>query len=65
MENMGLLYDELQMYEKSLEIYLNSKEIEPDKPYSYFYIGRSYFFQKKYEDAAKYFHETLQVDPKF
>ena len=61
---LGDILDELLFHEAAIEQYLKAKELEPNNPKIYNYIGFVYHFNlKQYETSIPYFQEATRLDP--
>lgn len=47
---------------RNIELLLLSREKHPDDPYLIYQLGKSYYMQEDYQQAAEYFREALSYD---
>lgn len=63
--NLGITYENLEMFEKALKNLKKALEINPEHKFSYYNIGLIYETQERLEDALGFYNKALEIDPKF
>ncbi|MDF2647224.1 MAG: glucan biosynthesis protein [Paenibacillus sp.] len=61
--SMGRAYNNLSLYEKALEQFAFIAEQGKNDPLWYFRVGYSYYYMKRYEEAAGVLRTALELDP--
>ena len=61
--SIGRAYNNLSLYEKALEQFAFIAEQGKNDPLWYFRVGYSYYYMKRYEEAAGVLNTALELDP--
>lgn len=62
--NLGLMYDEQQMYPKAIEEFERATRLQPDNPDVWSHMGNTYYAQNDYAKATELYRKALAIDPK-
>jgi tetratricopeptide (TPR) repeat protein len=63
MVNLGLMYDEQQMYPKAIETFEQAAQLQPKNPDAWSHLGNTYYSQDNYAKATELYRKALQIDP--
>ena len=61
--NYGKFFHDQKIFEKAIEYYNKSFEINPKNAMSQYNIGNIYFAQKKFKNAIEKFKKTTEINP--
>ncbi|MCD6407661.1 tetratricopeptide repeat protein [bacterium] len=62
--NKGIVYMKIGKYGKALEIFNEARNMSPDNPLIYYYLGEVYFRQGKTTDALTNYRKAIEMEPK-
>ena len=63
--NLAVVLEAKGQTDAAQELYKESVELDGDDPWLQYELGRSYFDEKNYEEAASIFRKLVQEDPNF
>jgi len=61
--NLGLMYDEQQLFPKAIEAFELAAKLEPKNPDVWANLGNSYYTQVQHPKAFEYYQKALALDP--
>jgi len=62
-DNLGLSYEALKEWDRAVEAYQRSIEIDPESPVPHLRLGSLYLQLNRHEEAAEEFLATIRTDP--
>lgn len=62
--NLGLMFDEQQLYPKAIEIFEQASRLQPENPDVWSHMGNTYYAQKDFPKAMELYQKSLQLNPK-
>jgi len=62
--NIGLSYLKIKDYEKAINYFNQAKNLSPDNPVVYYYLGEAYFRKGDLKKAMKYYKEAVEREPR-
>lgn len=62
--NLGLMYDEQQMYPKAIEVFEQATHLQPDNPDVWSHMGNTYYAQNNFSKATELYRKAIALDPK-
>jgi len=60
--NLGLMYDEQQLFPKAIEAFEMAAKLEPKNPDVWANLGNSYYTQSQHAKAYEYYQKALAID---
>lgn len=61
--NLGLMYDEQQLYPKAIETFELAGRLQPKNPDVWSHMGSTYYSQNVYPKATELYRQALALDP--
>lgn len=61
--NLGLMYDEQQLFPKAIEAFELAAKLEPKNPDVWANLGNSYYTQTQHAKAFEYYQKALAIEP--
>lgn len=61
--NLGLMYDEQQLFPKAIEAFELAAKLQPQNPDVWANLGNSYYTQAQHPKAFEYYQKALALDP--
>ncbi len=61
--NLGLMYDEQQMFPKAIESFEQAAQLEPKNPDVWSHMGNTYYAQSNHAKATELYSQALTLDP--
>ena len=62
--NLGLMFDDQQLYPKAIEVFEQAGRLQPGNPDVWSHMGNTYYAQKDFPKAMELYKRALQLDPK-
>jgi len=61
--NLGLSYLKIKDYERAISYFNQAKNLSPDNPVVYYYLGEAYFRKGDLKKAMEYYKEAIEREP--
>jgi len=61
--NLGLMYDEQQMFPKAIEAFEQAAQLDPKNPDVWSHMGNTYYAQGNHAKATELYQQALKLDP--
>jgi len=61
--NLGLMYDEQQMFPKAIEAFEQAAQLDPKNPDVWSHMGNTYYAQSNHAKATELYGQALALDP--
>ncbi len=62
--NIGLSFLKIKNYEKAINYFNQARNLSPDNPVVYYYLGEAYFRKGDLKKAMKYYKEAIEREPR-